>query len=189
MMTWTNNYDYNMAFAKGMGKGQAMVLGKGGGKGSKGGAPKAGTMKNGTNGDKKCHSCDSPDHVRSQCPHVNDTCSWCQDVGHIAKACRRKRRGEPKVTKAVPGATTNTTKNQVGEKSYLAAVTSTEDVVTTTSKLWWCTKVGCFMCNQPGSTKCAKCDTKRPKDNDDTTATHIKNPVQQILNGEAETKT
>lgn len=36
-----------------------------------------------------CLSCSSNDHPRYQCPHRQDTCTLCQTVGHIAKACRK----------------------------------------------------------------------------------------------------
>eukprot|EP00121_Abeoforma_whisleri_P006814 Awhi_evm1s6205 len=41
-----------------------------------------------------CRSCDSEQHLRAECPHLNDTCSYCDKKGHIEQACFAKKRGD-----------------------------------------------------------------------------------------------
>ena len=47
-----------------------------------------------------CYRC-TEEHEANQCPHKSSTCYNCQKIGHIARACRKKRQQKPKTVKLV----------------------------------------------------------------------------------------
>ncbi len=57
-------------------------------------------------GSSTCYRCAAEDYDASQCPHKSSTCYNCKKVGHIARACRKKRQQKPKTVKLVSTSTT-----------------------------------------------------------------------------------
>ena len=86
-------------------------------------------------GGKQCFRCGSPQHLADRCSHVESTCNYCGKLGHLAKACFKKKKefgGNNTTHQVIAAPTSGTCTKEKHENSvpsctvYMKSVKSSE---------------------------------------------------------------